>query len=112
MGRNADSVNILELDSCDMDKHQDETCDVDETIPETPDGKQKFSNEGANASETANPVEKLTSSLAVDACDNSMQDDELSPRLTNLIRSGVVPESPIDERGGCHQCQIVVVCNI
>lgn len=99
MGRNADSVNILELDSCDMDKHQDETCDVDETIPETPDGKKKFSNEGANASETANPVEKLTSSLAVDACDNSMQDDELSPRLTNLIRSGVVPESPIDERG-------------
>jgi len=112
MGRNADSVNCLELDSCDMDKQQDETCDVDETIPETPDGKRNLLNEGANASETENPVEKLTSSLAVDACDDSMRDEELSPRLTNLIKSGVVPESPIDERGGCHHCQIVILCNI
>ncbi|GAU15560.1 hypothetical protein TSUD_45970 [Trifolium subterraneum] len=98
MGRNVDSVNCLELDSGDMGKHQEETCDVSETIPETPDAKRTLSNEGANATETSNPIEQ-TSSLAIDACDNDMRDEELSPRLTNLIISGVVPESPIDERG-------------
>ncbi|XP_045830757.1 DEAD-box ATP-dependent RNA helicase FANCM isoform X1 [Trifolium pratense] len=98
MGRNVDSVNSLELDSGDMGKHQEETCDVNETIPETPDAKRTLSNEGANATETANPIEQF-SSLAVDACDTDMRDEELSPRLTNLIISGVVPESPIDERG-------------
>ncbi|XP_073225685.1 DEAD-box ATP-dependent RNA helicase FANCM [Cicer arietinum] len=122
MGRNAESVNCLESLSpmrrsnklqtkdfvdltlqdstyCDMGKHQEETCEGNETIPETPEAKRNLSAEGANADETANPVEKETSSLAADACNNGMRDEELSPRLTNLIISGVVPESPIDERG-------------
>ncbi|KAH9757855.1 DEAD-box ATP-dependent RNA helicase FANCM [Citrus sinensis] len=30
---------------------------------------------------------------------NDLRDSELSPRLTNLIKSGVVPESPINENG-------------
>jgi Fanconi anemia group M protein len=111
MGRNVDSVNCLELDSGDME-HQEETCDVNETIPETPDAKRTLSNEGANATETENPIEQ-TSSLAIDACDNDMRDEELSPRLTNLIISGVVPESPIDERGGCHVINVKLwLCTI
>lgn len=132
MGRNIDSENCVEVDSCHMEiqtkdfvdltlqdntfcetgKCQEETADGDETIPETPDAKRDLSNEGANATEIANSVEKQTSSLAADACDNGMRDEELSPRLTNLIISGVVPESPIEERGGCLQCQIVTVYNI
>ncbi|XP_050888499.1 DEAD-box ATP-dependent RNA helicase FANCM isoform X2 [Lathyrus oleraceus] len=119
MGRNIDSENCVEVDSCHMEiqtkdfvdltlqdntfcetgKCQEETADGDETIPETPDAKRDLSNEGANATEIANSVEKQTSSLAADACDNGMRDEELSPRLTNLIISGVVPESPIEERG-------------
>ncbi|XP_027911774.1 DEAD-box ATP-dependent RNA helicase FANCM-like isoform X3 [Vigna unguiculata] len=45
----------------------------------------------------------------MDACINDMKDEELSPRLTNFIKSGVVPESPIDERGnsGLHS----VICD-
>lgn len=135
MGRNAESVNCLESLSpmrrsnklqtkdfvdltlqdstyCDMGKHQEETCEGNETIPETPEAKRNLSAEGANADETANPVEKETSSLAADACNNGMRDEELSPRLTNLIISGVVPESPIDERGECLPCQIMVVYNL
>ncbi|XP_058769697.1 DEAD-box ATP-dependent RNA helicase FANCM-like isoform X1 [Vicia villosa] len=118
-GINIDSENRLEVDSCHMEiqikdfvdltlpdntfsdtgECQEETADGDETIPETPDAKRILSNEGANATEIANSVEKQTSSLAADACDNGMRDEELSPRLTNLIISGVVPESPIEERG-------------
>ena len=56
-----------------------------------------------------NLVEIETSSLAANACINGMRDEELSPRLTNLIRSGVVPESPVDERGGCLQGDKVIV---
>ncbi|KAL5069031.1 hypothetical protein RYX36_019918 [Vicia faba] len=78
---------------------QTASADGDETIPETPDAKKNLSNEGAVATEIANSVEKQTSSLAADACDNDMRGEELSPHLTNLIISGVVPESPIEERG-------------
>lgn len=122
MGMNVVSANCLELDSCHlrihnedfvdptlqdgtfcgMGKHQEETCEGDETIPETPIAKRNVSNEGANAGET---VEIETSA---DACINNMRDEELSPRLTNFIESGVVPESPIDERGGCPQGHNVV----
>lgn len=37
--------------------------------------------------------------LLVDEDNDDLQDSELSPRLTNLIKSGVVPESPINESG-------------
>ncbi|XP_061362869.1 DEAD-box ATP-dependent RNA helicase FANCM, partial [Gastrolobium bilobum] len=117
-GRNVVYVNCLELDSChleiqtkdsvdptlqdstlcDLGKHLEETCEGDETIPETPIAKKSVSNEGDNAGETINLVEIKTSLLVEDACLDGLR-DELSPRLTNFIRSGVVPESPIDERG-------------
>jgi len=80
---------------------EEETCEGDEAIPETPIFKRSVSNEGYNAGEMLNLMELETSSLVADACINGMKDEELSPRLTNLIKSGVVPESPIDERGGC-----------
>ncbi|KAL2618007.1 hypothetical protein AAZX31_08G233700 [Glycine max] len=119
MRRNLVSVNCLEMDSChlgiqskdlvdltrqdgtfcDLGKNQEEACEGDETIPETPIAKRSLSNEGDNDGQMVNLVEIETSSLAANACINGMRDEELSPRLTNLIRSGVVPESPVDERG-------------
>ncbi|XP_027911773.1 DEAD-box ATP-dependent RNA helicase FANCM-like isoform X2 [Vigna unguiculata] len=88
-----DSVNCLDLDSCHLGIQskdfvdltwQEETCEGDEAIHETPMYKRN-------------------------ACINDMKDEELSPRLTNFIKSGVVPESPIDERGnsGLHS----VICD-
>ncbi|KAK7263790.1 hypothetical protein RJT34_31387 [Clitoria ternatea] len=118
MGRNAVSVNCLELDSChfgiqtkdfvdltlqantlyELGEHQKEVSEGDETIPETPITKRSVTNEGDKASEMVN-LGKIEPLLVADVCIHGMRDEELSPRLTNLIRSGVVPESPIDERG-------------
>lgn len=104
-----DSVNCLDLDSCHLGIQskdfvdltwQEETCEGDEAIHETPMYKRSVSNETYNAGQMANLMEIETSSLVADACINDMKDEELSPRLTNFIKSGVVPESPIDERGG------------
>ncbi|XP_020214184.1 DEAD-box ATP-dependent RNA helicase FANCM isoform X2 [Cajanus cajan] len=123
MRSNVISVNCLELDCChsgiqskdfiditpqdgtfsDLSKDQEETCEGDETIPETPIAKRSVSNKGDNAGQMVNLVEIEISSLVADACINGMKDEELSPRLTNFIRSGVVPESPVDERGRCLQ---------
>ncbi|XP_019465460.1 PREDICTED: Fanconi anemia group M protein isoform X1 [Lupinus angustifolius] len=107
--RNLLSVNCLNLDSCHLGIQtkdsidltlQDSTCEGDETIPETPpSAKRSVSNKRGNAGETANLVEIETSLLLEGSCIDGMRDEELSPRLTDFILSGVVPESPIDERG-------------
>ncbi|XP_017433050.1 DEAD-box ATP-dependent RNA helicase FANCM isoform X3 [Vigna angularis] len=98
------SVNCLDLDSYHLGIQskdfldltwREETCEDDEGIHETPIYKRRVSNEG----QMENLMEIETSSLVADACINDMKDEELSPRLTNFIKSGVVPESPIDERG-------------
>lgn len=104
-----DSVNCLDLDSYHLgiqskDFHdltwREETYEDDGGIHETPIYKTRVSNEAFNAGQMENLMEIETSSLIADACINDMKDEELSPRLTNFIKSGVVPESPIDERGG------------
>ncbi|CAL0329459.1 unnamed protein product [Lupinus luteus] len=107
--RNLVSVNCLNLDSCHLGIQtkdsgdptlQDNTFECDETIPETPpSAKRSVSHEKDNAGETANLVEIETSLLLEGSCIDGMRDEELSPRLTDFILSGVVPESPIDERG-------------
>ncbi|KAL2329415.1 hypothetical protein Fmac_022842 [Flemingia macrophylla] len=119
MRSNVVSVNCLERGSChsgiqskdfiditlqdstlsDLCKDQEEIYEGDEAIPETPIAKRSESNKGDNSGPMVNLVEIDTSSLVADASINGMKDEELSPRLTNFIRSGVVPESPIDERG-------------
>ncbi|TKY68079.1 Fanconi anemia group M protein [Spatholobus suberectus] len=129
MRRNVVSVNCLELDSCHLDiqsedfvdltlqdgtfcdlgKNQEETCEGDETIPETPIAKTSVSNDGDNAGQMVNLVE-IETSLVADACINGTRDEEFSPRLTNFIRSGVVPESPIDERGKSRYNSVIRDC--
>lgn len=132
MGKNVVTVNCMKLDSChlgiqtndsadltiqdstfnDLGKHQDDTCEGDETVPETPIAKRTVSDGGDNAGEKADLVEVKTSLLLADVCINGMKDEELSPRLTNFIRSGVVPESPVDERGEFLHSHNVAVLNI
>ncbi|KAF7836457.1 DEAD-box ATP-dependent RNA helicase FANCM isoform X1 [Senna tora] len=119
IGSNAVSVNCLKLDSChlgiqiedfvdltkddsrccDLDENQENTCEVDETIPETPIAKRAMSNDGHSFDETPDLVRIKTSMLLEDAFNKDMKDEDFSPRLTNFINSGVVPESPVDERG-------------
>ncbi|KAJ7949704.1 DEAD/DEAH box RNA helicase family protein [Quillaja saponaria] len=80
---------------CDLDEQQDKICDTDDLMPMTPISQRNISNEDC-AGEMSDHLEIKASSLLVDAYNNNIRDAELSPRLTNLIKSGVVPESPID----------------
>lgn len=132
VGRNVVSVNCLKLDCCrlgiktkepvdltlqdstlrDLGRCQEKTSEGDEIIPETPNAKRSVSNEGDDAAEPANLVEFETSLLLEESCINGMRDENLSPRLTNFIRSGVVPESPIDERGESLQGHNMVVYDV
>ncbi|XP_062091979.1 DEAD-box ATP-dependent RNA helicase FANCM isoform X2 [Humulus lupulus] len=45
------------------------------------------------------PDAEMKASLIPDEYSNDSRDNELSPRLTNMIKSGVVPESPTDNNG-------------
>ncbi|KAI4332333.1 hypothetical protein L6164_017253 [Bauhinia variegata] len=84
---------------CDLSKHREKTCEDNKTITESPIMNKRMSNKGDSVDETNNLAEITTSLLEVDACSSDMRDAELSPRLTNFITSGVVPESPIDDSG-------------
>uniref|UniRef100_A0A2N9HDI2 Helicase ATP-binding domain-containing protein n=1 Tax=Fagus sylvatica TaxID=28930 RepID=A0A2N9HDI2_FAGSY len=83
---------------CDSDVQQEKTLDGIENIPETPILKGNLSNEG-DGGETPDVAEIKAPLFVDDECGNDFIDIELSPRLTNLIKSGVVPESPINDRG-------------
>ncbi|XP_038996507.1 DEAD-box ATP-dependent RNA helicase FANCM-like isoform X5 [Hibiscus syriacus] len=62
---------------CESDSEKEKMLNGVEKIPETPDG---------------------TCEMA-DEANIDIRDTELSPRLTNFIETGVVPESPITDRG-------------
>lgn len=47
--------------------------------------------------------------LLDEECSDDYEDTELSPRLTNLIRSGVVPESPVHDCGQYFSFNAIVV---
>ncbi|XP_020536105.1 DEAD-box ATP-dependent RNA helicase FANCM isoform X2 [Jatropha curcas] len=73
---------------------QDKILDRVETAPETPGLKKRLSNERDCADEALDRLEiNGPSSQHVEYNDNA----ELSPRLTNMIQSGIVPESPIND---------------
>ncbi|KAK6940331.1 Helicase, C-terminal [Dillenia turbinata] len=71
-----------------------------ENVHQTTIADQNVSHEDA-ADETLDLVEDKTSILFADNSPDHTRDADLSPRLTNLIKSGVVPESPIHEIGLC-----------
>ncbi|KAK2658484.1 hypothetical protein Ddye_005017 [Dipteronia dyeriana] len=71
-----------------------------EKILETPIVNKKQLNEGDISSETLDVVEIKELTQLADEYNDVLSDTDLSPRLTNLIKGGVVPESPINESGG------------
>ncbi|KAM3729495.1 hypothetical protein ACB098_12G016800 [Castanea mollissima] len=83
---------------CDADVQQEKKLDGIEDIPETPILKGNPSNEGDSGGEMPDATEIKAPLLVDDECGNDFIDVELSPRLTNLIKSGIVPESPINNR--------------
>ncbi|MED6114318.1 hypothetical protein PIB30_079116 [Stylosanthes scabra] len=117
MERNVDTVNCMNSDSHglgiqtkdtidltiqedstfdDLVEHQEDTFQGDEIVPETPDANKNVSNGGDNADATANLLVE-TPLFPEDVCINGIREGELSPRLSNFITSGVVPESPVDD---------------
>lgn len=84
---------------CDADVQQEKKLDGIENIPGTPILKGNLSNEGDRGGEMPEATEIKAPLLVDDECGNDFIDVELSPRLTNLIQSGIVPESPINDRG-------------
>jgi Fanconi anemia group M protein len=84
---------------CDSDVQHEKTLDEFEKSPETPPLKGNLSNERDSAGETPDVVEIKAPLPLADECTDEFRDIELSPRLTNLIKCGVVPESPVNDRG-------------
>lgn len=84
---------------CDSDVQHVKTLDEVENSPETPPLKGNRSNERDSAGETPDVVEIKAPLPLADECRDDFRDIELSPRLTNLIKCGVVPESPVNDRG-------------
>ncbi|XP_057974604.1 DEAD-box ATP-dependent RNA helicase FANCM isoform X2 [Malania oleifera] len=62
-----------------------------------PQMKKTPSNEGHSEHEKSDAVENKTPILLPEKCCNDFEDSELSPRLSNLMKNGVIPESPIDD---------------
>ncbi|KAK9270011.1 hypothetical protein L1049_025584 [Liquidambar formosana] len=91
--------NVLISRLCNSDVWREKTVDGIEKIPETQNLKNSLSNEGDSMAGTSVVVENKTPILLADDFSNDFRDAELSPRLTNLIKSGVVPESPIHDSG-------------
>ncbi|KAE8022325.1 hypothetical protein FH972_008133 [Carpinus fangiana] len=84
---------------CDSDVQHEKTLDEFENSPETPPLKGNLSNERDSAGETPDVVEIKAPLPLADECTDEFRNIELSPRLTNLIKCGVVPESPVNDRG-------------
>lgn len=77
---------------------QEKTLDLMVTIPKAPILKRNLPNEDC-ASKSLDVLGIKASSLQADEFNNNFKDSELSPRLTNMIQSGIVPESPINDNG-------------
>ncbi|GAV57775.1 Helicase_C domain-containing protein/ResIII domain-containing protein [Cephalotus follicularis] len=78
---------------------QQDMLDGIEKIPETPVLKKNLFDEANSTGEIHDVVEMKVPSIMDGACSNDLRDTELSPRLTNMIKIGVVPQSPINDTG-------------
>ncbi|KAJ0087232.1 hypothetical protein Patl1_07766 [Pistacia atlantica] len=92
------SVN-LQISSPNSEAQQEKAVDGSEKILETPILKRNQLNEEGDMTDEIFEVEIKEPSPQTDKYNDDLIDTELSPRLTNLIKSGVVPESPINDRG-------------
>ncbi|XP_058189885.1 DEAD-box ATP-dependent RNA helicase FANCM isoform X2 [Rhododendron vialii] len=83
---------------CSSVAQQENAVDVDDKILQTPVSKMNSSNEGEYVI-LETPQERKRKVQLIDDSSNGLRDFELSPRLSNFIKAGVVPESPIDYAG-------------
>lgn len=88
----------MSTSKCSSVAQQENAVDVDDKILQTPVSKMNSSNEGEYVI-LETPQEKKRKVLLIDDSSNGLRDFELSPRLSNFIKAGVVPESPIDYAG-------------
>lgn len=77
-----------------------------EENPQKPILKGNFSN-GERAFETPAVLKSKVPIFLADEDNNLFRDGELSPRLSNMIKTGVVPESPINNSGWYFYLQLV-----
>ncbi|EXB22639.1 Fanconi anemia group M protein [Morus notabilis] len=82
---------------CDSDALQEKGIHGIERVPQTPIKKGNLEDEDS-ITETPDSKIKALRFLPDEYC-NESRDIELSPRLTNMIISGVVPESPVNIKG-------------
>ncbi|KAK4256250.1 hypothetical protein QN277_009138 [Acacia crassicarpa] len=94
----------------DLDKDKETTHECEETVPDTPIAKTVMSNEGHSDGGTPDFAQFKISLLPDDAFNDGINESQCSPRLTSLIKSGFVPESPIDERGSSRSQLVVRDC--
>ncbi|XP_024930384.2 DEAD-box ATP-dependent RNA helicase FANCM isoform X1 [Ziziphus jujuba] len=92
--KNGTPISIL----CHSDAWQENTFEEAEHIPQTPISKRIVSDGDGNCT-TPGSVKMKASTLLPDDYSNDFGDTEFSPRLTNMIKTGVVPESPINNCG-------------
>lgn len=101
------SENDLISKLCNSDGLQGTLLDGVRRNPYTPNSKIKWSNEGKILDWSPNVLENKSSIRLVNDLSNDFRDTELSPRLTNLIKSGVVPESPLSDGGMYFFCTFI-----
>ncbi|KAK1403680.1 ATP-dependent DNA helicase mph1 [Heracleum sosnowskyi] len=92
---------VVEMEFSDSDTQQGMSIDVEYELSQNPICSRKLVKE--ENSEVLHVRENRTALILSDDSENDVEDAELSPRLTSLLKSGVVPESPTNDTGtsGC-----------
>lgn len=85
---------MVDMEFLDSDTQQGKSVDVDFSVSQTPVCSRKLVKE--EISEALPVGVNRTALILSDDSGNDFEDAELSPRLTSLLKSGVVPESPND----------------
>lgn len=88
---------MVDIEFSDSDTQQGRPVDVDFKVCQTPICSRKLVEE--ETSEALPVGENRTALILSDDSGNDVEDVELSPRLTSLLKSGVVPESPTNDTG-------------
>lgn len=95
-------ANLMTLPTCRFhvfDSQKEKMLEKAEKISETLTERGSQSDGGDSNCATPDAEESKKSSPCSDLDINDFGDAELSPRLTNMIKTGFVPESPVTERG-------------
>ncbi|KAM2027680.1 hypothetical protein ACFX1T_019937 [Malus domestica] len=103
--------NSLSSRLCKSEIWTEKTFNGGEKILQTTILKGDLLSKGDSVSDTPDVLESKGSLLLTDEDNSILRDGELSPRLTNLMKSGVVPESPINTSGpsnNANECAVPV----